>query len=241
MKKLHIISLLILYCHLGMSQNQTYQIKLIRAAPGALQSLIDDLKSDSQTLTDAGQDAPYLIRHSQGDQWDLMIISSVESIESHFGSTNQSILSSTKVFGKAYGDPIFDKISWMEESFVDGPDKATFKSLMTENDFYHLEIFTALAGKQSELLKQREMENVYLDELNRKPNFVFTRIAGASWDIFTLGVYKDIMEYASSGNIPFETEDEAAKVAGFESVTTIGTYLRELLLEHHDTLGKAVR
>jgi hypothetical protein len=36
-------------------------------------------------------------------------------------------------------------------------------------------------------------------------------------------------------------EDAAAKKAGFESVNTIGSYLRSLLLEHHDTLAGAIR
>ena len=65
-------------------------------------------------------------------------------------------------------------------------------------NYYHVEMFIALPGKQKELLKQREMENVYLKEIDRDPNFIFTRLAGSVWDIFTIGCYRDIKHFAES-------------------------------------------
>jgi len=44
------------------------------------------------------------------------------------------------------------------------------------------------------------MENVYLKELKRRPNFIFTKITGALRDIFTIGFYRNLKDYASSGN-----------------------------------------
>lgn len=97
-----------------------------------------------------------------------------------------------------------------------------------------------MVGKQTELLKQREMENVFYSHINHRPNIIFTRVFGPSWDSFTIGAYKDLMDYANDGGITFEQEDAAAKKAGFQGVNYIGSYLRSLLLEHHDTLAGKV-
>ena len=64
---------------------------------------------------------------------------------------------------------------------------------------------------------------------------------GSEIDIFTLGFYRDIKHFAESADIPLDVEDKAAKVAGFEGVNYIGSYLRSLLLKHNDTLAGAVR
>jgi hypothetical protein len=102
--------------------------------------------------------------------------------------------------------------------------------------FYHIEMFITLPGKYDLLLQQRHMENAYLAALDRPTNLIFTRVAGAAWDLFTLGVYRDLPHYAESANIPADRADAAAKAAGFEGDDTIGTYMRELILYHKDTL-----
>ncbi len=223
------------------AQDQLYRVKLVRAAPGALLDVIELYKDDMKKYAEYGIEKPYLMRHSQGDQWDLMFIYPIGSLAEHFSGAALRKKMPSKTLGKLYGDPFFQKTSSHQEAIFAGPSKEQFTKWFEEFGYYHVEIFTALAGKQKELLKQRQMENVYLKELKRRPNFIFTKVTGSSWDIFTIGVYKDLKSYAASGDIPIEKENAAAKKAGFESVYTIGSYLRELLLEHHDTLAGAVR
>ena len=62
--------------------------------------------------------------------------------------------------------------------------------------YYHIEIFVSLPGKQEELFKEREMENVYGVETKRPYNMIFVRDQGAAWDIYTLGCYRDIKHWA---------------------------------------------
>lgn len=236
-----LVALLLCFCLMTQAQDQLYQVKLIRAAPGQLLEVIDLLKEDMKNHEDYGIEQPYLIRHSQGDHWDLMMIYPVNDLADYYSADFQDGLSGSNSLGKTFGDDFFKQISFQEESIVKGPEKGLFHDWFRQYGYYHVEIFTSLAGKQAELLKEREMENVYLEEINRRPNFIFTKVTGASWDIFTIGYYTGIKDYASSADIPIEEEDRAAKVAGFESVYTIGSYLRSLLLEHHDTLGGAVR
>jgi hypothetical protein len=221
---------------------QMYRVKLIRAAPGDLLEVIEMFKDDIKDHESYGIEKPYLMRHSQGDQWDLLFIYPIESLSKHFAEKAVKKRQKSKTLAKAYGDDFFKKISSHQEAVFAGPSQKDFSKWFEQYGYYHVEIFTALAGKQRELLKQREMENVYLKELNRRPNFIFTKVTGGAWDIFTIGFYKDLKDYASAGDgSSAEDREKAAKKAGFESTSTIGSYLREFLLEHHDTLAGAVR
>lgn len=224
------------------AQEQLYRVKLIRAAPGDLLEVVEMFKTDMKNHARHGIEKPYLMRHSQGDQWDLLFIYPVNRLSSHFTKKSMQQKRRSKTLGKKYGDRFFTKISTQQEAFFAGPPKEEFSKWFEEFSYYHVEIFTALVGKQKELLKQREMENVYLKELNRRPNFIFTKVTGSTWDIFTIGFYKDLKDYASSGDgSTAEDRENAAKKAGFKSTATIGSYLRKFLLEHHDTLAGAIR
>ncbi len=218
-------------------QTQMYYVKVVRAAPGELLSLIEMMKSDLQNHESLGIQRPFLMRHSQGDQWDLLWMHPVPTAAAYFGEG----LDQSQTLQKPYGSALNDKISFQEEGFFYGPEEEEFNRWMRQYSYYHVEIFTALAGQQQMLAEERKMENVYLEALGRRPNFIFTRAFGTSWDIFTIGCYDDIEDFAQSGSIPLADEDAAAKKAGFESVFTIGSDLRKLILEHHDTLAGAVR
>src|SRR3954469_16932089 len=53
-----------------------YKASMIQAAPGKLLELIDlEKKIASDSEKSAGDPAPVWMRHSQGDRWDLLIIS----------------------------------------------------------------------------------------------------------------------------------------------------------------------
>ena len=65
-------------------------------------------------------------------------------------------------------------------------------------------------------------------------------LARRAWDIFTIGCYRDLKHFAESADISEEKEEAAARHAGFEAANRIGTYLRTLIYQHHDTLAVAV-
>lgn len=219
---------------------QHYKVTLLRANPGDLLELIDELKADRDAHAQFGINKPYLLRHSQGDHWDLMLIYPIDELGTYFSKEKSQTRSTSKTIEKTYGDPFHSLVSFQEESIVAGPSKAEFSKYFEEYGLFHIEIFTALAGKQEELLKQREMENVFYSHIAHRPNMIFTRVFGPSWDSFTIGVYTDLMDYADDGGVTFAQEDAAAKKAGFEGVNFIGSYLRSLFLEHHDTLAGKV-
>lgn len=244
--KRYFLALLIVFtfsnCEAQQSNDVYYKVITMRATPGKLLDLIDVIKVDLKNHDRAGVEKPFLMRHSQGDQWDLLLIYPIKDLGNHFSEgelTKRRENSAT--LDQGYGRPYYNLVAWQEESIAEGPSLKEFNERFTKFDYYHVEMFQALAGKQQELLNQREMENVYLTEIGRDTNLIFTKIFGGEVDIFTLGFYRDIKHFAESADIPLETENVAAKKAGFESVYTIGSYLRSLLLKHHDTLAGAVR
>lgn len=240
MKKLFVLFILGLFTLPLLAQEQLYKVTLLRANPGDLLELIEVLKEDISEYESLGIDKPYLLRHSQGDHWDLMLIYPIDNLSAYFSQEQMMQRTASESIEKSYGSDYFDLVSFQEEAIVEGPDKEQFVEWFEEYGYFHIEIFTALAGKQSELLEQREMENVFYSHINHKGNFIFTRVFGPSWDIMTIGAYYNIQDFAGDGSTTFEEEDEAAKKAGFEGVNFIGSYLRSLLLHHHDTLANKV-
>lgn len=222
------------------SQDQLYKVTLLRAKPGSLLELIEKLKSDMANYDQYQSGNPYLLRHSQGDHWDLMLINTIPGLEEYFSVEEVGKRANSETTEKPYGDSFFDLISFQEEAIVAGPEEEAFLEALEEYNLFHIEIFTSLAGKQKELLKQRMDENVFYAGIDHRPNFVFTRVFGPSWDIFTIGWYTDLHDFAGP-EISFEREDKAAKDAGFEGVNYIGSYLRSLIAEHHDTLAWKVK
>ena len=219
------------------AQSQSlYKVTLLRAAPGELLSLIENLKAKVANYQELGGSKPFIVRHSQGDQWDLMVYEDIISYENYFGNKKSLI----NVFTPEHGDNFYSMVAFHESIFANGPSYDIVANLFNKNGYFHVEMFVALPGKQNELFKQRQMENVYLKEIGRDPNLIFTSVLGGQWDSFTLGGYRDIKHYAESADIPLEVEEKAAIKAGFKGVTDISPYLRSLITFHHDTLGGKV-
>ena len=216
-----------------------YRVLMTRAAPGELLALIDLYRSRMPVYR-AGDGEPLILRHRQGDQWDLFLLFPMESFAAYY-SRDRMARRDGAAAGSAMSDAEFERevaarVSWREELFVEGPPPDEVFAIADGGTFFHIEMFIALPGKYDALLEQRHMENAYLAALDRPTNTIFTRVAGAAWDLFTLGVYASLPYYAESDTISAARADAAAKAAGFEGGDRIGTYMRTLILEHKDTL-----
>ena len=221
-----------------------YRTQLYRAAPGKLEQLIATFKSRMDVFEKGGIQKPVLIRHSQGDHWDLLLLQPVESYAVYYSSENiqkrEQAAAPSGMTVEEFEERLNQLVSWNEDLFVQGPPLEQFNKALANTGYYHVEMFIALAGKHDELYRQREMENIYLEHLGRPQNLIFHRGQGAAWDLFTLGAYSDLKHFAASADIPAFKEDEAARKAGFESAGKIGFYLRSLILRHNDTLAGRV-
>ncbi|NNE34608.1 MAG: hypothetical protein HKN13_05205 [Rhodothermales bacterium] len=198
---------------------ELYKVTLLRAAPGNLASLIEETRDYKSTL----DDNLIIMRHSQGDHWDLMLLSPVAD------------------------DPLetmdFGSLVSFQHDFIASSDW-TWKSTMAKAEnagLFHIEMFQAVHGQHAALLKEREMENAYLVATGRAANAIFVTKIGSDVDSFTIGFYKDMVEFATDPPLSDEVYHKAATDAGFPSRAEIGTYLRQFLVGHNDTLASHVR
>jgi hypothetical protein len=70
---------------------------------------------------------------------------------------------------------------------------------------------------------------------------IFVRESGASWDIYTLGCYRDLQHWAAPSPLTREEREAAARKAGFPGADAIGPYMRTLIDFHRDTMGVAIK
>jgi hypothetical protein len=222
-----------------------YLAVTMRAAPGHLLELIEVMKSRLPVYRAASEPAPVLMRHAQGDQWDLLVVIPIGSIAEYFGREREL---RWRAAGRRTGfdDAQFARrldewTAWREELYVEGPPVAEFERAAAGSGYFHLEIFQALAGRRDSLLHERVMENDFLARTGKPVNFIFKKVTGSAWDSFTIGFYRDLQHYAEPAKVSAEEEDRAARAAGFESRNHIGAYLRRFLNGHHDTIGPVVR
>src|SRR5262249_55896296 len=124
--------------------------------------------------------------------------------------------------------------------FLYGPPIDLLKRTFANSRFYHIEMLHALPGRQTDLVKEREMESAYNQALGRPELFIFTRAAGGHFDVLSIDFYHDIKHYAESADIPPEKQQAAAPNAGYSSPEQIGPFLRGIIADHHDTLAVAV-
>ena len=218
--------------------NYLYQAKLVQAAPGKLLELIDLYKSSVARYKEFDEEPPLWMRHSQGDHWDLLILIPMKSYSEYFSAER---VTRRKLAAGNLATTIDGSIAWQEDVFVYGPPVDEVRKVFASASFFHVEMFHSLAGKQSELVKEREMENAYLKTLKRPENLIFVRDQGAAWDLFTIGAYRDLRHFAESAAIPESDQEAAAKAAGFAAANRIGPYLRTLISSHHDTLAVTIK
>lgn len=204
-----------------------YRVTWLRAGPGRLLDLVAHMKQAA--ARGSGPSRSLVIRHSQGDQWDFMVLAPAGSYGAHFASPD-AVLPLAPA----------ELVAWQEDEFVRGPDIWKIDGFESAR-LFHVEMFNALAGRTAELVREREMENAYLGAVGRPVNAIFRRELGASWDVFTIGAYRDWRHYGERDLIAPERAAAAAKAAGFASDEAIGPYMRSLINTHHDTLALRVQ
>ena len=222
-----------------------YKTTFIRAAQGKLLDLIA-LYKERMAVIEAGGDArPFWWRHTQGDHWDLMLLTPMGSYTDYYAKNRvakrKKAADASGLSAEAFASELDACASWKEDVFVMGPPLEFVKQAFEGTAYYHIEIFVSLPGKQEELFRERERENVYGVATKRPYNMIFVRDQGASWDIYTLGCYRDIRHWAVGEEVTKEERAAAAKKAGFGSPEEIGPYMRTLIDFHRDTMGVAIK
>ena len=127
-----------------------YKTKLVQAAPGKLLDLIELHKSSLAEYKNAGDEPPLMMRHSQGDHWDLLLLIPMKNYADYYSPER---VSKREQILKENQDKLDALIAWQEDVFVYGPPLTELQKAFASSAFFHVEMFDALAGKQSELFK----------------------------------------------------------------------------------------
>ncbi len=214
-----------------------YRVELVRAAPGAFADVMALYESHFDAMEAAGAERPLWMRHSQGDQWDFLVVHPMGSWTAWYAPGPVAARRSAEAaFRKRHNE----LVSWTEDTFMWGPSTGVLRQRASGAGLFHVEMFEALAGTFDALVAQRHMENAYYAGMDHPGNLIFVRDAGGAWDVMTLGFYRDLPHFAESATWPFDRDDAAARAAGFDGVMAIAPFLRSLLLSHRDTLARAI-
>jgi len=203
--------------------------------------VIDLYKARATAYQAAGDEAPLWMRHSQGDHWDLLILFPVSSYAEYYQPERMAKRKKADESLAGNTEKLKADIAWQEDLFAYGPALADLRKEFAGGSYFHVEMFVALPGKFADLYQERQMENTYAKALKEPENFIFVRDQGAAWDLFTIGVFRDLKHYAESSDVPVKDQEAAAKAAGFESPGQIGPYLRRFISTHHDTLAVGIK
>ena len=224
---------------------ELYRFVLIQAAPGKLLDLIDLYKRRLPVIDAGGDELPFIVRHSQGDRWDLVVIYPSGSFTSYYSAERtakrEAAARASGVTNEAFARQFYDLVAWHEDVYVEGPPLAAFREYVKDIGLVHFEMFQALAGKRDALIEERRMESAFNLARNRPGALLFTHEQGAAWDVITIDGYRNWRHYAESETIPQELTEAAAKKAGFANADAIGPHMRSLIALHHDTLGTPVK
>ncbi|MEE9470159.1 MAG: hypothetical protein V3W32_00460, partial [Gemmatimonadota bacterium] len=102
-----------------------YRILLVRAAPGRLLDLIERFRLRMAAYEAPGEGRPHLMRHSQGDQWDLMLIFPMGDFERFYSpertERRNEDLEVAGGVGREWRDRLDALVAWREDLFVWGP------------------------------------------------------------------------------------------------------------------------
>ena len=221
-----------------------YNVTTLRAAPGHFTELRSVLEESIPIHEEAGDQAPFWIRHSQGDQWDFMLIYPIGDFSSYYAADRIRSRASAWETGQGltFSERLSDLVSYREEWFARSVDVDEMTRRFEGMGLLHVEMFAGLPEKRPELLEQRRMENRYYEHLDRQQNVLFVREAGTNWDAMTIGFFEDLQAFAEAGTVHSGAQqDEAARAAGFDGIDQVGPYLRSLIDYHHDTLAVSAR
>lgn len=218
-------------------ESYLYRVTTLRAEPGKLQELIEFLTAQRDATNSGAKvvHTPIIMRHSQGDQWDLLLMFPMGSYQEYYGAGRGVDADTLQFQTRLDGLSVF-----REDIFAYGPPPDKVLGAYAENDFFHIEMFMALAGRKEDLIDERKMENAYLRATGQRTNMIWVADTGSDVDVFTIGFYPSIVEFAAPSGASDAEANKAAVDAGFEARSTLGTYLRELISAHHDTLAVKV-
>lgn len=197
---------------------ELYHIHISKAAPGKLTQLIDTYKNGPAPAADEPQVTPIILRHRDGDEWDLITITPLgKQVTLSANAPSQA----TQDYFQRVG-PLTD---WHSDTFVVGPSWAVVQKALVVakgEPVYVVTDYRSLPGHRPQL--RQVLDRNAQDTPGR--NVLFAHVEGASWNFLNVTRYDS---WAEMGALP----QPAAGVAPQDQ----GLAIREHLAVHHDTIA----
>ncbi|HYX68192.1 MAG TPA: hypothetical protein VE825_03590 [Terriglobales bacterium] len=218
---------------------ELYRVHFFKAAPGKLPDLIDAYKN--YPAPDASTPRPMVFRHSEGADWDLMVIYPLGAQASM--TANPAPLPDSM---RAFRDRVMADYAWHVDTYASGPPLAEVqKALNAPRDYsdssasssavYEVEQFVALPG-QHDALGQFLVRDVAAS--GAAGGLRFDHVMGDAWDFLLILRYNSWQDLAAvEAGSP---ADALARTQGFANSEAIGLELRQHISAHQDTIASRV-
>jgi hypothetical protein len=226
------------------SRPELYKFVTIQAAPGRLPDLLALYRERAPVMAKNGDELPIVVRRSQGDRWDLLVIYPLGSFTEFYSrermARRDAAGAASGVTNAMFQARLYKLIAWHEDVFAWGPPLAELRASLQGTTVAHVEMMQAMAGQHEALTRQRYMESAFNVNRGRPPMLVFTHQEGAAWDVITLAAWPDWRHYGEAQMVAADVSEAAATKAGFTSADAVSLAVRSLINTHHDTLGTFV-
>jgi hypothetical protein len=201
---------------------ELYHIHISKAAPGKLPQLIDAYKNGPAPEASEPQFTPIILRHRDGDEWDLITITPLgKQTTLTTNAPPQAIMDYYQRVG-----PLSD---WHNDTFVLGPSWAVVQKALVVakgEPVYVVTDYRALPGHRQQL--RAVLDRNAQDTPGR--NVLFVHMEGASWN------FLDITRYDSWADMGAPPPQPPAGTPPQEQ----GLAIREHMAVHHDTIATFV-
>lgn len=199
---------------------ELYHIHVVNAAPGKLTELIDAYKNAPGPEAGEPQVKPIILRHAQGGEWDLIVITPLGK------QTTITASAPTKAV-QEYNQRLAPLSSWHGDTFAVGPAWAIVQKALVPakgESIYQVTDYRSLPGHRTQL---REV----LDRTALAGQSVlFAHVEGAPWNFLNITRYNS---WAELGAPP-------QQAAGATTPQETGLALRNHMAVHHDTIATYV-
>jgi hypothetical protein len=201
---------------------ELYHIPISKAAPGKLPQLIEAYKSEPAPAADEPQVTPIILRHRDGDEWDLVTITPLgKQVTLSASAPPQATLD--------YYQRLAPLSDWHNDTFVLGPSWAVVQKALVVakgEPVYVVTDYRALPGHRPQL--RTVLDRNAQDTPGR--NVLFAHVEGAAWN------FLDITRYDSWADVGAPPPQPPAGTQPQDQ----GLAMREHVAVHHDTIATYV-
>lgn len=198
---------------------ELYHIHFSKAAPGKLLELIDTYKNAPAPPANEPQVTPIILRHRDGDEWDLLVITPLAKQATISADAPSPAL-------QAYYQRVGPLSDWHNDTFVVGPSWAVVQKALVVvkgEPVYVVTDYRSLPGHRAQL--RQVLDRNAQDTPGR--NVLFAHAEGASWN------FLNVTRYDSWAEVGAAPPQPAAGAAPQDT----GLALRDHMAVHHDTIA----